>query len=80
MTIYFCNRRCGFLLGKDFDRLLSLLLESRELRVNVLVMDPYINVDPGTMSPIQHGEVFATLMALKQIWILVTTSVFPTFG
>ena len=45
---------------KDFDRLLSLLLESRELRVNVLKMDPYINVDPGTMSPIQHGEVFVT--------------------
>ena len=35
-------------------------LESRELRVNVLKMDPYINVDPGTMSPIQHGEVFVT--------------------
>ena len=35
-------------------------LESRKLRVNVLKMDPYINVDPGTMSPIQHGEVFVT--------------------
>ena len=39
---------------------LASLLESRELRVNVLKMDPYINVDPGTMSPIQHGEVFVT--------------------
>ena len=35
-------------------------LESRKLRVNVLKMDPYINVDPGTMSPMQHGEVFVT--------------------
>ena len=39
---------------------LSSQLESRKLRVNVLKMDPYINVDPGTMSPIQHGEVFVT--------------------
>ena len=35
-------------------------LESRRLKVNVLKMDPYINVDPGTMSPIQHGEVYVT--------------------
>ena len=35
-------------------------LEARELRVNILKMDPYINVDPGTMSPFQHGEVFVT--------------------
>jgi len=34
--------------------------EARNLKVNVLKMDPYINVDPGTMSPIQHGEVFVT--------------------
>lgn len=39
---------------------LAAQLESRKLRVNVLKMDPYINVDPGTMSPIQHGEVFVT--------------------
>ncbi len=36
------------------------LLEARGLKVNALKMDPYINVDPGTMSPIQHGEVFVT--------------------
>src|SRR6267142_5531569 len=36
------------------------LLESRGLKVNFLKMDPYINVDPGTMSPYQHGEVFVT--------------------
>ena len=39
---------------------LAAQLESRNLRVNVLKMDPYINVDPGTMSPVQHGEVFVT--------------------
>ncbi|OUR96538.1 CTP synthase [Halobacteriovorax marinus] len=36
------------------------LLERRGLKVNMLKMDPYINVDPGTMSPTQHGEVFVT--------------------
>ena len=36
------------------------LLESRGLKVTMLKMDPYINVDPGTMSPYQHGEVFVT--------------------
>ncbi len=36
------------------------LLESRGLTTTVLKMDPYINVDPGTMSPFQHGEVFVT--------------------
>jgi CTP synthase len=36
------------------------LLESRGLKVSILKMDPYINVDPGTMSPFQHGEVYVT--------------------
>lgn len=36
------------------------LLKSRGLSVSVLKLDPYINVDPGTMSPLQHGEVFVT--------------------
>ena len=36
------------------------LLEARGLRVNLLKFDPYLNVDPGTMSPFQHGEVFVT--------------------
>ena len=39
---------------------LGALLEARGLRVTMLKMDPYINVDPGTMSPLQHGEVFVT--------------------
>ena len=36
------------------------LLEARGFRINFLKLDPYINVDPGTMSPFQHGEVFVT--------------------
>ena len=36
------------------------LLEARGLRVNLMKFDPYLNVDPGTMSPFQHGEVFVT--------------------
>ena len=39
---------------------MAALLESRGLRVTLLKLDPYINVDPGTMSPFQHGEVFVT--------------------
>lgn len=39
---------------------LGALLEARGLKVSMLKMDPYINVDPGTMSPFQHGEVFVT--------------------
>ncbi|RZT09106.1 CTP synthase [Duganella sp. CF402] len=39
---------------------LAAILESRGLKVTMLKLDPYINVDPGTMSPMQHGEVFVT--------------------
>jgi len=39
---------------------LAAILESRNLKVTMLKLDPYINVDPGTMSPFQHGEVFVT--------------------
>ncbi|MFT5312826.1 MAG: CTP synthase [Paraglaciecola sp.] len=39
---------------------LAAILETRGLNVTMLKLDPYINVDPGTMSPIQHGEVFVT--------------------
>lgn len=39
---------------------LAALLEARGLNVTLLKLDPYLNVDPGTMSPIQHGEVFVT--------------------
>lgn len=39
---------------------IACLLERRGIKINMLKMDPYINVDPGTMSPTQHGEVFVT--------------------
>ena len=39
---------------------LGAVLEARGLKVTMLKLDPYINVDPGTMSPLQHGEVFVT--------------------
>jgi CTP synthase len=48
-------------LGKGLSAAaLAAVLEARGLRVTILKMDPYINVDPGTMSPYQHGEVFVT--------------------
>jgi len=48
-------------LGKGLSAAaLGALLEARGLRIANLKMDPYINVDPGTMSPYQHGEVFVT--------------------
>jgi CTP synthase len=39
---------------------LAAILETRGIRISMLKLDPYINVDPGTMSPFQHGEVFVT--------------------
>lgn len=39
---------------------LAAILEARGLKVTIIKLDPYINVDPGTMSPLQHGEVFVT--------------------
>ena len=39
---------------------LAAVLEARGINVTLLKLDPYINVDPGTMSPFQHGEVFVT--------------------
>lgn len=39
---------------------LAAILEARGLKVTMMKLDPYINIDPGTMSPIQHGEVFVT--------------------
>ena len=48
-------------LGKGISAAsVAALLEARGLRVTMVKMDPYINVDPGTMSPFQHGEVFVT--------------------
>ena len=39
---------------------LGAILEARGLKISMMKLDPYINVDPGTMSPFQHGEVFVT--------------------
>ena len=39
---------------------LGAILEARGLNITMLKLDPYINVDPGTMSPLQHGEVYVT--------------------
>jgi len=48
-------------LGKGISSAsLAAILESRGLKVTLIKLDPYINVDPGTMSPFQHGEVFVT--------------------
>src|SRR5262245_33881032 len=48
-------------LGKGLtSAAIGLLLESRGLKVSLQKFDPYINLDPGTMSPYQHGEVYVT--------------------
>ncbi len=48
-------------IGKGlFSASLAKLLEARNLRVNLLKLDPYFNLDPGTMSPSEHGEVYVT--------------------
>ncbi|HEY5259679.1 MAG TPA: CTP synthetase, partial [Rhabdochlamydiaceae bacterium] len=48
-------------LGKGLtEASIAMLLESQGLKVAMLKLDPYLNVDPGTMNPFQHGEVFVT--------------------
>ena len=48
-------------LGKGLcSAAIGALLENRGLKISIIKLDPYINVDPGTMSPFQHGEVFVT--------------------
>ena len=44
------------------------LLESRGFKITIQKCDPYLNVDPGTMSPYQHGEVFVTDEEPKPTW------------
>ena len=57
---------------------LGRLLKCRGLKVASQKLDPYVNVDPGTMSPLQHGEVFVTMTAPRPIWIWDTTSASST--
>ena len=45
------------------------LLINRGLSIRMLKMDPYLNVDPGTMSPYQHGEVLLRMMVQRPTWI-----------
>ena len=48
-------------LGKGISAAsLAAILEARGLSVTMMKLDPYLNVDPGTMSPFQHGEVYVT--------------------
>ncbi len=54
---------------------LAAILEARGLNVTIMKLDPYINVNPGTMSPIQHGEVFVTEDGAETDLDLGTTSV-----
>ena len=53
---------------------LGRLLKARGLKVAAQKLDPYINVDPGTMSPYQHGEVYVTEDGWRPTWTWATTS------
>lgn len=53
---------------------LGRLLKSRGYKVTIQKFDPYINIDPGTMSPYQHGEVFVTDDGRKRTWIWAITN------
>jgi len=55
---------------------ISTLLKNVGFKVSILKADPYINVDPGTMSPLEHGEVFVTDDGAETDLTLVTMSVF----
>ena len=58
---------------------IGLLLKSRGLKVINQKFDPYLNIDPGTMNPFQHGEVYVTEDGGKRILTLGTMNVLPTF-
>ena len=61
LVLFFVTGGVVSSLGKGITAAsLGAVLEARGLKVTMLKMDPYINVDPGTMSPLQHGEVFVT--------------------
>ena len=53
---------------------LAAILEARGLKVTLRKLDPYINVDPGTMSPFQHGEVYVTEVGLGHYERFVRTT------
>ena len=67
---HFHNRGRLLLLGKGLTAAaIGLLLEKKGLKIAMLKFDPYLNVDPGTMSPYQHGEVYVTDDGQKPISI-----------
>ena len=57
---------------------LGRILKSRNVSVSIQKLDPYLNVDPGTMSPYQHGEVFVTATAPRPTSTSATTSASST--
>ena len=60
-SLHLCHRRRPPGLGKGVTvASLGTILKARGVRVSTMKLDPYLNVDPGTMSPYQHGEVFVT--------------------
>ena len=50
---------------------LAKLLQSRNLRVTIQKFDPYLNVDPGTLNPYEHGECFVTLVTTRDFSISI---------
>ena len=65
-------------LGKGLaSAALGAVLQSRGYKVRLRKLDPYLNLDPGTMSPYQHGEVFVPMTAPRPISISVTTAASP---
>ena len=52
---------------------LGILLQARGLKVNVIKLDPYLNVDAGTMNPYQHGEVYVTEDGAETSLLLATS-------
>lgn len=47
---------------------LAKLLQARGLRVTIQKFDPYINIDPGTLNPYEHGECYVTMMVQRRTW------------
>ena len=56
------------------------LLQSCGYRVTIQKMDPYINIDPGTLNPYEHGECYVTEDGMKRTWTSATTNGLPGSG
>jgi CTP synthase (UTP-ammonia lyase) len=66
--VYFHYRRGRLFLGKgkSSHHQSAKLLIARGFRVTIQKLDPYINIDPGTLNPYEHGECYVTMMVRKQ--------------